>query len=162
MEAIWATIEDFPDYAVSTYGEVKSLRYDKILRQRMNSYGYMRVWLYRNGRGYDLYVHQLVAAAFMSGYVPGAFVSHKDLDRGNNEVSNLRFKRNKGVGQFIRNHPKTRVRRIRVNETGEVFRTAGDIAKALGSSNTSSIYAVLNGHRPKHRGLSFTYVWEDM
>ena len=87
----WATIDGFPDYAVSNLGRVMSLRYNALLAPRPNSYGHHRVVLYREKVGHDLYIHHLVAAAFTTGYRPGMQVRHRDMDKGNNEVTNLRF-----------------------------------------------------------------------
>lgn len=60
----WAEIEGFPDYAVSNHGRVKSVRYDRVLKPRSNSYGLNRVVLYRNLLPHDFYIHRLVAVAF--------------------------------------------------------------------------------------------------
>lgn len=50
------------------------------------------------------------------------------------------------------NHPK-----IRIKETGEEFRTYGDVAKRI-NGNKGCVYLCLQGMRKKHRGFSFEYV----
>ena len=151
----WATIDGFPDYAVSNLGRVMSLRYNALLAPRPNSYGHHRVVLYREKVGYDLYIHHLVAAAFTTGYRPGMQVRHRDMDKGNNEVTNLRFP-GRGLGQLV--HPAApRARRVQIVETGMIFRTVEDCAGYLGG-DSSLIYRVLRGERRSHKGYTFAYM----
>jgi len=66
-EELWTAVPGFPDYAISTIGRIKSLRYDRILSPRMNSYGKRRVVLYRDQIPHDLYVDKLLIEAFVYG-----------------------------------------------------------------------------------------------
>lgn len=91
-------------YQISNLGRVRSLARvikmknkgnypvkEKILRQSLNGAGYRIVNLYRNGKGTTKQVHQLVAIAFLR-HRPSKHdlvVNHKDLDRLNNNLSNL-------------------------------------------------------------------------
>ena len=158
VEEIWAPIDDFPDYAVSNYGQVRNIRLDHILKPRYNSYGYARVMLRRDGLSYDCLVHRLVAEAFITGYHEAAQVRHYDEDNGNNFVNNLRFRRGVRMGQYRKEHPPVETRRVRVAETNQIFRTAGDAAEALGT-DPSSIYKVLRGERRSHLGYTFEYYY---
>lgn len=90
IEEQWAEIEGFPDYAVSNHGKVMSLRFNKLLNPRSNSYGLLRVTLYNDRKAKEFYVHHLVAAAFIDGYIPGKQVRHRQENEDNN-VYNLRF-----------------------------------------------------------------------
>lgn len=148
-------IKEFPDYAVSNLGNVMSLRYDRILTPRPNSYGHHRVVLYRDRVPHDVYVHHLVAAAFTTGYEPGMQVRHRDDDRGNNEVSNLRFPA-RGLGQLVRNPPEARARRVSIIGMNLTFRSVEDCAAYIGG-DPSSIYRVLRGERLSHKGYTFEY-----
>ena len=69
-EEKWAEIAGFPDYAVSDQGRVKSVRFDRILKPRTNSYGHHRVVLYRGTQAHDFYIHLLVSAAFRGEITP--------------------------------------------------------------------------------------------
>lgn len=160
IQELWAAIEGYPDYAISNYGEVKSIRYDRILKPRYNSYGLGRVVLYNEREGRDFYVHHLVAAAFLVEYNPGDQVHHAPgSDKSDNNVYNLRFKYGKRMGQLIKNPVPARMRRIMITETGMVFRTVLDCAEYIGGQ-PSSIYRVLRGERPSHLGYTFQYVEE--
>lgn len=152
----WAQIEGFPDYAISNLGRVMSLRYDRELTPRPNSYGYNRIVLYRDRERYDLYIHHLVAAAFTTGYTPGTRVKHIQ-DNSDDNVRNLKFARGVRVGQLVRNPPAPIARHVQIVETGEVFRTVEDCASYLGG-DPSSIYRVLRGERRSHKGYTFGYL----
>lgn len=160
VEETWALIQGFPDYAVSNYGQVKSLRFDRILKARVNSYGLHRVVLYRNKEPYDFYVHRLVAAAFIDGYIPELQVRHRDDDGSNNNVYNLRFRQGQRMGQLIKNPPQATMRRIMIVENGKVFRTVAECADYIGG-HPSSIYRVIRGERPHHLGYTFRFIEEN-
>lgn len=160
IEERWALIEGFPDYAVSNYGVVKSLRYDRELKPRPTSYGQLRVVLYRNKIPYDFYVHRLVAAAFIDGYIPELQVRHRDEDPTNNYVYNLRFKEGQRMGQLIKDPPKATTRKVMVVETREIFSTVVECASYIGG-HASSIYRVIRGDRPHHLGYTFKFIEEN-
>lgn len=157
IEEKWAAIEGFPDYAVSNHGRVKNVKHDTILSPRPNSYGHQRVALYRDKKPYDLYIHRLVAKAFIDGFHPDLRIRHRDLDKTNSHVYNLRFKEGQRMGQLVKEPEAPRLRRVKVNELGIVFRTVADCANYIGGF-PSSIYRVLRGERPSHLGYTFEYV----
>lgn len=155
----WAQIQGFPNYAISSLGRVKSLRFDRILTPRINSYGQNRVVIYREGERHDLYVHHLVAAAFTTGWKSGIHIRHADEDKSNNDVYNLRFAAGRRMGQLVKKPHYPGVRRIRIVGTTHVFRTVEDCARYLGG-DPSSIYRVLRGDRLSHKGYQFEYLEE--
>lgn len=159
IEEIWAEVKDFPDYAVSNHGRVKSVRFDKMLKPRTNSYGSYRVVLYRDRQPYDVYIHRLVAATFIDGYTPELQVKPADGDYGNVSVHNLRLSSGVQLGTLIENPTSPKLRRVMINESGKIFRTIEECAKYIGG-HTSSIYRVLRGERPSHLGYTFKYVEE--
>jgi hypothetical protein len=156
VEKIWGEVEGFPDYGVSNYGEVKNLRFDRLLRPRVNSYGYLRVALRQDGRTYEKLVHQLVAQVFISGWHQGVIVKHNDEDHSNNEVTNLRLVGGIRLGHF-KDHPNlSPIRHLRIIETGQVFRSVSNAARYL-ECDRSTIYKVLRGDRETHLGYTFEY-----
>lgn len=160
IEEVWAEIEGFSEYAISNLGRVKNLRHDRLLTPRPNSYGYQRVALYRDGERHDLYVHRLVAAAFIDGYIKRYRVRHNDLDGENNHVYNLRFASGQRLGRLVRNVRRPIYRRLRVVETGMIFKTVEDCANYIGG-DPSNIYRVLRGDRDSHKGYTFEYYYEE-
>lgn len=156
LEETWAVIRDFPDYAISSYGFVKNIRFNAMLRPRANSYGLLRVSLMRDGQKFDCYVHQLVAKEFLTGWRPGIRVKHYDGDNGNNHIDNLRFI-SRGTGYLRKDLESPEFRHIRIQGTGQVFRTVADLARYL-DGDPSKIYAVLRGDRRSHLGHTFEYI----
>lgn len=158
-EERWAAIEGYPDYAVSSHGRVKSVRYDRFLKPRENSYGLQRVVLYKDREPHDFYVHHLVAAAFIDGYEEGLRVFPRDGDRSNNDVYNLRFREGQRMGQLVKNPPQAQLRRVMVVELEKIFPSVQACADFIGG-HASSIYRVLRNERPSHLGYTFQYVEE--
>lgn len=159
VEETWAEIKDFPDYAVSTHGRVMNVRTNTVLRPRNNSYGYTRVGLRRDGKTYDMYVHHLVAAAFIADYRPGMTIKHARAN-SDNKVNHLRFVNGKRMGLLVKEPPRARSRRVKIVETGQVFMTVESCANYI-DGDVSSIYRVLRGERSSHKGLTFEYQYEE-
>lgn len=156
---VWAAVEEFPDYAVSTFGRVMNLRTNTILRPRNNSYGYTRVGLRRDGRTFDVYVHHLVAKAFITGYHEGVQIRHEH-DNSDNHVANLRFRRGARMGTLTKRPVRAKSRRVKIVETGMVFLSVESCAKYI-DGDASSIYRVLRGERASHKQHTFEYVYEE-
>jgi NUMOD4 motif len=86
----WKTIPEFPNYEVSTYGQIRNQVADHIMARVMNQYGVVFVGLYRRGEQFKRSVPKLVAKAF----IPNPFEAYDtpinlDGDRWNNSVDNL-------------------------------------------------------------------------
>lgn len=95
---IWKSLEflGYPNYEVSTLGNVKSLNYlrtgkGKILKQCKNKLGYVRIQLYNKGIGKKFSVHRLVALAFIPNPDNLPIINHKDENPSNNNVNNLEW-----------------------------------------------------------------------
>ena len=112
----WRIIEQFPRYAVSSFGRVKSsIGKEEIILKPNVIQGYEYVKLYRkDGNNMsDLKlarIHRLVAQAFCDNFNTDKEVHHKDLNTRNNKKENLicltqeehiklhkELKKNKGV-----------------------------------------------------------------
>lgn len=83
----WKRINEFPDYEVSTLGEVRNRTTMQMLRQ-VKSGGYTQVII--EGK-YRRYVHRLVATAFIPNDDNLPQVNHKDENKTNNNVDNLEW-----------------------------------------------------------------------
>jgi len=86
----WRSIKDFPDYAVSNFGRVKSIKTNKIRVLSKNSSGYIKLNLYKNNKEYLKLVHRLVLKTFGDDN-NCLFVNHKDGNKENNNISNLEW-----------------------------------------------------------------------
>jgi len=82
----WIKIPDYPNYSVSNYGNIKSDRFNRILKPCKQKNGYLRVCLCSNEVKPHL-IHRLVAITFLGDGI----VDHIDRDKTNNHISNLRL-----------------------------------------------------------------------
>lgn len=87
----WKEIKDFENYWVSSEGRIWSEKRNKFLKPRATKRGYLQVGLWRNGKQYWLYVHRLVAEAFIENRENKPEVDHINRDRLDNRVENLRW-----------------------------------------------------------------------
>ena len=156
MEEVWAEIEGFPNYMVSTFGRVYNSSTHVYLKGRPTQQGYLRVVI----AGKDQYIAQLVAKAFFGAFRHGMHVSHVNGDKNNNSTVNLRLRAGMRRVDDNRENHREWGRRVRIVETGEVFRTVRDCANYIGG-DYGSIYAVLRGKRNHHQGFTFEYYEEN-
>ena len=84
---VWKDCVGFEDYSVSNYGRIYSKRRDKILKLCVNSSNYKKCAL----KGKNLYVHRLVAQAFIDNPNNLEEVNHKDGNKWNNNADNLEW-----------------------------------------------------------------------
>lgn len=83
-------------YQISTLGRIRSTNYlrtgkTKILKQATNNCGYKYVVLRECGKKKNLYIHRLVASAFIDNTENLPEVDHIDTSKTNNIVTNLRW-----------------------------------------------------------------------
>lgn len=102
---VWKDIEGYEGlYQVSNLGRVKHLATYKIdsrgrewrtperlLTPILNRNGYYRVSLSKEGRGKYIYIHRLVATAFIPNLLNRACIDHINTVRTDNYVNNLRW-----------------------------------------------------------------------
>ncbi len=85
-------IKDFKNYEVSNLGNVRNKITKQILNPGTDKKGYYQVSLkQQNGKYSTKKVHRLVAQAFIPNPENKPQVDHKDNDRKNNKVENLRW-----------------------------------------------------------------------
>jgi hypothetical protein len=152
MEEIWKAIEGYEGkYQVSNLGRVRSVErkttlcnqhgefqrkeHGRIKSQGMNRKdGYRNVKLYRDGKMRTLYVHRLVAQAFIPNPDNLPEVNHKDEDTTNNRVDNLewcssKYNSNYGVGSLVRYQQKS-YRVARIDKDGNILREYPSLLEA--------------------------------
>ena len=91
----WRDIDGYDGmYQVSDIGRVRSLKYGKVrvLRARKNSGGYLQVNLCKNCVGNNIFVHRLVANAFIpNSDETKTQINHKNEVKTDNRVENLEW-----------------------------------------------------------------------
>ncbi len=102
---VWKVITDFPDYQISNFGRVKSLKFKKerLLKQQKDSHDYFIIGLSKNGKVKIKYVHRLVFETFVEKLKEGYDAHHINEDKENNIPENLESKQH---GKHIENHRK--------------------------------------------------------
>ena len=88
---MWKTIEDFSNYEVSTEGQVRNVKTNRILKNNKNPHGRYQILLCGNGKPITCRTHRLVALAFIPNIEGKPEVDHIDRNPLNNNVSNLRW-----------------------------------------------------------------------
>lgn len=169
---IWRDVRGYEGlYQVSNQGRVKSFpnRYQPksfkenngILKQD-SPQGYPYVTLYKNRKAKHVFVHRLVAEAFIPNNDSLPFVNHKDENTSNNKVDNLEWcthsyninygTRNKRCGE------KQGVSVVQMDLQGNVictYKTMQNAAKAVGACNHSHISQVCHGMRNTAYGFTW-------
>lgn len=111
---IWLPVKGFEGYyEVSNNGRIKSVERticnsckccgrkssrhyrEKILLPLVNHKGYLAVELSKDGKGKRIFIHRLVAVAFIPNPENKPQVNHEDGDKTNNFVENLFWSTNK-------------------------------------------------------------------
>lgn len=101
----WRPVVGFEEtHEVSSEGQVRSLerrfvdskgrdrpKAARVLRPTCKSNGYLHVTLNHNKRQKTLHVHRMVLEAFVGPCPEGHEALHRDGDKGNNRLSNLRW-----------------------------------------------------------------------
>jgi hypothetical protein len=104
----------YPDYFVSSKGEVFSSKRGIILKPQIADTGYLKVGFRVDGKKTLRPIHQLVMEAFVGPRPDGMDVNHKDGNKLNNSLANLEYCTRKenihhaiGLGAFRNCHRKS-------------------------------------------------------
>ena len=100
-------IDGFENYQITDDGKIWSKKSNKYMKLSDNGNGYLNVQVYENKKHYHLYIHILVANAFIPNPQNKPIVGHKDCNTHNNTVENLYWCTQEENNQ----HPITRKRR---------------------------------------------------
>ena len=125
-----------------------------------NGNGYLRFNWRSNNKNRTVYVHRLVAQAFLDNPNGYSEVNHKDENKSNNCVDNLEwcshvYNQNYGTAK-IRRAEKTRVK-VKCNETGIIYPSLDEAAEDMNVVK-SAISNCLNGRSKSSCGYTWSYV----
>jgi len=166
---IWKDIKGYEGlYQVSNEGRVKALSRvvksrwgtpkplkEKEIREVVDSLGYSRLSLSKDGNVKAHKIHRLVAEAFLFGE---GQINHIDGNKQNNHVSNLEFctqRENNIHAQETGLKPSKYYIPIVCNETGEMFESQADLARSLGVSAVM-VSSYVRGNMKHIKGKTFT------
>lgn len=156
-------IKGFSKYQACDNGTIINKKTGRVLKAAPDRTGYMNVCLQENGHQYTKRVHRLVAETFMEQPNDESWqVNHIDGDKGNNRLDNLEFvtpgdNMRHAYANGLNHWEGYNETPVRIIETGEVYRSQAECARAIGGSQPN-INACLTGRRNKHLGYHYEYV----
>lgn len=142
MSEIWKPIENYEDYFISSFGNVKSTKKwngtsERILKPGITKKGYCLVVLRKNGESKYFSVHRLVAKAFIPNPENFDQVNHINEIKTDNRVENLEW----CDGKYNMNYGSRRSKQIQkvskpvlCVETNTVYRSTVHASKELSIS----------------------------
>ena len=178
MTEKWKDIQGFEGrYQISTHGNVKSLNFKGtgipgILKPIIASNGYYTVIFYNHSHAKRLYVHRLVAQAFLKNPDDWKEVNHKDGEKSNNGVRNLEWCTSQynhlhaiktglydNMLKAVEKQKKPFFGKNLVTGTIKHFSSLSEAAKFTGG-NKGNISKALHNGRTHVKGFSFRYAGE--
>lgn len=144
----WRDVDGYDGvYQVSDLGRVRSKKYGdwRVMKSRKTNWGYLMVGLWKDGKQKKLYVHRLVASAFIeNNNILNDQVNHRNEDKTDNRAENLEWctasynlsynglrKRRKQPKPYIHHRPlRDEIRpfynpNLSINENLELFKSNG-------------------------------------
>ena len=96
------------DYKICSNGDVISCRFnkEKILKQYIDSKGYLFVGLYKNKKQKHFRIHRLIALYFIDNPNNYDYVDHVNQNKTDNRIENLRWVTKSGNCRNTKNHGK--------------------------------------------------------
>lgn len=173
VNEIWKPVVWFEEYyMVSSLGRVKTIErvmvdskghtkrvQEKIKVPSIWKNGYLRMNLYFNGSSKFMYVHRMVAMAFLGDFSETLEVNHKDENKANNSVDNLEWvtrKANIIYGSRLHKIRKPVVKLSLEGKMLEGFRGAYETAAQ--GFDTGHVAKVCKGTSKVHKGFKWAYV----
>jgi hypothetical protein len=134
MDEQWKQIQDFPNYQISTFGNVKNIITNKLLKPS-NKGGYYNISLVNSYCKKTVKIHRLVAITFIPNPENKSDVNHKDKNKKNNHIDNLDWMTRKENNihrckdLFITTNKNKPINKICI-QTGEILETYNSIEEA--------------------------------
>lgn len=148
METKSVKIRGYPNYSIYSDGRVYSHVSNRFIAPGRTKKGYLVASLWSNGVGRSVYIHRLVAEAFIPNPDNKPQVNHKDEDKSNNREGNLEWST---PGENLKHSAKSRCRMtakdvVTAKEMSLAGKSRSEIAKTIGFT-TVSVSHVLRGDR---------------
>lgn len=156
MQELWKPIKNYEGlYEISNLGNVKALNFhrekkEKLLKPKIDKYGYLCVRLSKNGKLKDFSIHRLVANAFIGE--SDLTVNHKDKNKQNNNIKNLEYMTNK---DNVRYSQATKIKATNIKTKKILYFNSQKEVNDYGFQQ-GNVWKCLHGINKQHKG----YVWE--
>ena len=164
---IWKDIKGYEGYyQISSFGNIRNIKTQKLLIGDINNIGYRRVTLYQPIKK-RFFIHRLAALHFCEGYNENLVVNHKDGNKLNNNYQNLEWVTHSENDlhayklNLRQKHPCTFKHRIisynlKTNEIIKKYENTQECCNDLKVSR-SSIYNCCNGKQKSCCGIGLRY-----
>lgn len=84
-------INNFDDYEISNLRNVRNVKTGRILKQSTDKRGYNKIGLWKNTKQTTLYLHRLLADAFILNPNNKPLIDHINGNKTDNSIENLRW-----------------------------------------------------------------------
>lgn len=166
MKEIWKPIKGFTGYEASDLGNIRGFRdfhgnvSDKftVLKPRVNKDGYYELTIYTDDhKKVTKLVHRLIAETFL-GKNPKLVVNHIDGNKLNNNVNNLEYVSAKENSTLAAENGLYKTKPVRIVETGEVFDSIKECAKAIKSDPADISNCIAGRKNESIKGMHFELI----
>jgi hypothetical protein len=157
MHEQWKVVDEFPNYEVSNFGEIRNSKFSRPNRTSLNTNGVVTTYLCKDKKQYARSLALIVAKAFLDKPERADFTNiiHLDGNKQNCLPSNLVWRPYHFAVKYNRERLKDPFpdwsTSFRVNETNEVFDHPRDFAMKYGLLEMA-IYSALVEGRPLFPG----------
>lgn len=128
MIEVWQDIKGYENlYQISNWGNVMSLRSNKLITPQKNKYGYITIKLSKKGEIKTFLLHRLIAETFIPNPENKPYIDHINTNRDDNRLENLRWV----TPSENNNNPLTLKRMLEITNTNE-YKKKKSITKSKG------------------------------
>jgi len=137
----WRIIEDFPNYSVSNFGNIKNIKTNKLMKLNVKG-GYNTISLINNNSKKSFKVHRLVALSFIENPENKPEVNHKNKNKMDNSMINLEWvtrkenNQHKSIGLIYKSNKNKPINRL--------DKSSGDILENFNSIEEAGEWAYKN------------------
>jgi hypothetical protein len=154
----WKNVKGYPEYKISNYGDVYSIRKGRILIKQLDEY--YKVNLNYKNRTLSKYIHRLVYDTFVGLTDKNLVVDHKDRDKLNNYIGNLRettvLENNMNCEKQPRGFTKI-AQYDKNNQLIKIWESYNDILQNTNYKRTTLITCCLGNSQ-----YAYGYIWKDL
>ena len=143
-------------YKISNYGDIFSIKKNKVVKSNINKKGYVSVCLTKDKKEHYKLIHRLVAEAFL-GKNEGLQVNHINGNKSDNFVGNLEWctsSENISHAYKVLNKRAPLEKYVLNIETGIFYDSAKEAAKYT-NIKYCTLRAMLNGQNPNKTNLKY-------
>lgn len=153
----YIVINEFNNYAVSNFGNIKNIKKNKLLTLNLNLNGYYTYTFCQNGIKKTFEIHRLVALYFIKNPNNYPYVNHIDGNKGNNRVENLEWSFKSQNEINVKFQEKPILAENILNKERIAFKSISEASAFLGI-NMNAISKVLHKKRNKTHNYKFYFI----